>query len=277
MSARRRLLLVVAALANTCLAADSGCGEPISLSATEGGSLRYALRRPAGGEPAPVLVLLVGGSGFLDLDANGCPRQLRNNSLVRLIPLFLDRGFATALVDAPSSHQQPDGLGGYRIAPGHAEDLGGVIGDLRQRIGPTVWLVGTSRGTLSAANAAARLGGANAPDGVVLTSALMAGQQRARKSWVEQSLFDLPLEKIRPPVLLVGHAADACVRSPAERMPDVALVLGSRRKQVVRVEGGPGPAAAGIDACIALSPHGFLEQEAEVADGIVRFVRGGTY
>jgi hypothetical protein len=56
--------------------------------------------------------------------------------------------------------------------------------------------VGTSRGTISAVNATARLSGLSAPAGM-LTSALMSGQSKAKKGWVAQTVFDLPLEAIR--------------------------------------------------------------------------------
>ncbi len=92
-------------------------------------------------------------------------------------------------------------------------------------------------------------------------------------------MFDLPLEEIRMPLLLVGHAADRCVRSPAARMGEVvARATGSPRHQMVTVSGGPGtPGAAGLAACEGRSPHGYVDQEDEVAAGIVRFVKGGSY
>jgi hypothetical protein len=52
----------------------------------------------------------------------------------------------------------------------------------------------------------------------------------------------------------------------------------SVRHQVVTVTGGPGsPGLSSASACEGRSPHGFVEQEAEVAAGIARFIRGGTY
>ena len=88
----------------------------------------------------------------------------------------------------------------------------------------------------------------------------------------------LPLENIRLPLLVVGHAADTCVRSPAGLMPQLAARTRSPRQQVVTVSGGPAlPARPGLDACEGRTPHGFIEQEAEVAAGIARFVRGSTY
>lgn len=41
--------------------------------------------------------------------------------------------------------------------------------------------------------------------------------------------------------------------------------------------GGPGARASGLAACEGRSPHGFVEQEAEVAAGIARFALGGRY
>ena len=254
----------------------------IAIDTHDRSTTRYSLAQPQGAsaQGAPIaLVLLAGGSGHVDLDGEGCARALKGNSLVRSIPLFRAAGFTTALVDAPSSHHGDDGLGGLRNQAEHAEDLGKIIADLRARTQGAVWVVGTSRGSISAVNAASRLSGSSAPDGVVLTSALMSGQRGARKSWVAQSVFDLKLEAITVAVLVVGHAADQCLRSPASLMGDITARTNSDREQVVMVTGGPGSSAGGpsLDACEGSSPHGFVGQEAEVASGIARFIHGGKY
>lgn len=280
------LLIMLALLAVTTCLAQTGtqaglCGEVVTVETHGGSTTRYALVPPlqTNSQPKPVtLALLAGGSGHVDLDQNGCPRALKGNSLVRSIPVFAAAGFATALVDAPSGYHGVDGLGGYRIESLHAEDIGKVIASLRARTQGSVWLVGTSRGAISAVNAAARLSGANAPDGVVLTSALMSGQYGAKKEWVAHTVFDLPLESIRMPLLVVGHAADQCVRSPADLMSKIVDRTQGEREQVVAVVGGPDYAGPpGVSACIGRAPHGFIEQETEVANGIARFVRGGQY
>ncbi len=258
--------------------AQADCGERIELPAHGGTTQRYALARPSGSEPAISLLLLVGGSGRLALDAQGCPTRLSGNSLVRMRPQFLAHGFIAAYVDAPSDHTGDDGLAGFRTDPAHARDLGRVIADLRQRTGAAVWVVGTSRGAISAVNAASRLSGAETPDGIVITSPVTVGNPQGRKAWVAQSVFDLPLEAIHIPLLLVGHSEDACLRSPANMLAVVAERSPSRRKQVVTVSGGPGASVdPGLEACEARSPHGFLEQEDAVVAGIARFVRGGRY
>lgn len=259
----------------------AACGEVMTLATHDRSTTRYAFAPPTGTAPGgPVaLVLLPGGPGFANLDDQGCARLLRGNSLIRSVPLFTAAGFATALVDAPSDHHVDEGLGGFRTAAAHAEDLGKVIAEVRARTKGAVWIVGTSRGAISAVNAASRLTGPSAPDGVVLTSALMAGQPRARIPWVTQSVFDLPLEAIRVPVLVVGHAADTCIRSPPNLMGNVTARTNGAREQVVTVTGGPGSRSTGpsVDVCEGRTPHGFVDQEEEVVAGIARFVRGGAY
>jgi hypothetical protein len=277
------VLLGAAPAVRAQAAASSGdagtCGKVVTIGTHDRTTTRYAFLPPtADAVPAVTLILLAGGSGHVDLDARGCPRALRGNSLVRSIPLFGKAGFGTALVDARSDHQGEDGLAGFRTEPAHADDLGRIVADLRTRTGGGVWIVGTSRGTISAVNAAARLTGSQAADGIVLTSALTVGDPSARRRWVAQSVFDLPLESIRVPVLVVGHADDTCVRSPASRAQSIVDRTNSTRKQVVTVTGGPGSAGvSSLAACEGRSPHGFLEQESAVADGIARFIRGGAY
>jgi len=261
-------------------AADS-CGQLISVATHGDTTTRYALAHPAtgprSGQPV-VLVLLAGGGGHLDLDDDGCPRSMKGNSLVRSIPHFHAAGFSTALVDAVSDQTGDDGLSGFRIHAKHAEDLGKVIADVRTRAKSAVWLVGTSRGTISAVNTASRLSGSSAPDGLVLTSPITSGDSRARKSWVAHTVFSLPLEAIRMPVLVVGHADDKCVRTPPAKVSEIIERTEGAREQAVTVTGGSGwQGGPGLKACRGKAPHGFSEQEAEVAAGIARFIRGGKY
>lgn len=274
----RALLPLVLLLPATASVAT--CGDVIRLAAHDGATQQYALALPDGrpGKAAVTLVLLAGGGGHLALDARGCPTALTGNSLVRMRSRFLAAGFATAYVDAPSDHAGDDGLGGFRATQAHANDLGLVIRDLRERTGGTIWVVGTSRGSISAANAAARLEGSERPDGVVLTSPVSVGNPQGRKTWVAQTVFDVPLRELRQPLLVVGHAEDNCLRSPASMVDKIAAESGSARRQAVVISGGPGAAVApGLAACEGRSPHGFLEQEDELAAGIARFVRGGSY
>jgi hypothetical protein len=275
------LLVSATSLAQADEAAPAGgCGEVMTIETHDRTTTRYTLAQGAPARDGRIaLVLLVGGGGNLNFDDKGCPRSLSRNVLMRMRPLFHGASFITALVDAPSDLPGGDGLAGFRIAPQHADDLGKVIADVRTRTSGSVWLVGHSRGTISAANAAARLSGSAAPDGLVLMSAMLSGDARARKAFVAHTVFDLRLEAIKMPVLVVGHAADNCVRSLAGLTGNITARTEGVREQVAIVTGGainPGRAPS-LSACEVREPHDYVDQEAEVAAGIVRFIRGGNY
>ena len=188
-------LCLSGALCAPATPASAACGEVVTLATRGNSKTSYSLAMPAQGASgdAIALVLLPGGGGHVALDAEGCARNLRGNSLVRFRDPFHGLGFATALVDAPSDYRGEDGLVGFRLSPQHAADLGKVIADVRRRTRMPVWLVGTSRGTISAASAAARLKGPEAPDGLVLTSAVTFGRSGGYKPWVAQTVFDVAL------------------------------------------------------------------------------------
>lgn len=251
------------------------CGELVELAGHNKAKLTYSFFAPE--KARGVLVLLPGGPGFADLGADGCARRLKGNSLVRTRDLFHAQGFATALVDAPSNYRGEDGLGGFRIAPQHAEDLGKIVADLRQRAKLPVWIIGTSRGSISAANAASRLTGEQAPDGVVLTSPVTSGNPSGRKAWVAQTVFSLKLDALKMPVLVVAHAGDKCIRTPPQLAASILQRTSGSREQAVMVKGGATQSQVSVDACEGRSPHGFIGQEQEVTDGIVRFINGGNY
>jgi hypothetical protein len=285
--------LLLAAPVGSCLAqptaapAANACGAVVTIATHDRSTTRYALAQKEGAQKAGApgsgarvaLVLLVGGGGDLALDDQGCPHALTRNSLIRMRPFFHDAGFVTVLVDAPSDLRGEDGLAGFRTARLHAEDLGKVIADVRARMSGPVWLVGHSRGTISAANAAARLTGPAAPDGLVLLSAMMVGEVSKRKPFVVQTVFDPPLAAIAVPVLVIGHQADNCVRSPARMMGDITARTHSPRQQTVAVTGGPiAPGRApNIGDCGIGEPHDYVAQEGELAAGIIQFVSGGRY
>jgi len=272
-------LLAVCAVSMAALPvrAQAACGEIVTLDTHDGTKAKYSL----GGvskNATVALVLLSGGGGFHNLDDDGCPRYLKGASLNRKRPLFQGSGFATALVDSPDDYRGREGLGGFRIRADHAADIGKVIADVRRRTSLPVWLAGSSRGAISAANAASRLKGARAPDGLVLISPVTSGREGAYKAWVAQTVFSTDLDEIRVPVLVVVHADDKCVRTPPHLGDDILDKTNGSREQAVTVTGGPGwNGGMSVKACKGRSPHGFIDQEAEVAAGIARFIRGGKY
>lgn len=274
-----RIGWIMVAVAASVLAAReaSACGTRVELATHDETRSLYVMAGPTKAGRG-VLLLLPGGGGFLDFDGSGCPRKLGGNSLVAMQPLFQAGGFATALLDAPSDHHGDDGLGGFRVDAEHARDIGTAITDIRRRTSLPVWLVGTSRGTISAVNAAARLEGNRAPDGVILTSPITHPRERAHKEWVTQSVFSVDLAEIRIPILVIAHEADKCVRTPSDRAARVADATASTRKQTAIVTGGPGwKGPTSVKACRGKAPHGFFGQHEDVADGIMRFIAGGRF
>jgi pimeloyl-ACP methyl ester carboxylesterase len=262
------MLALGVSVASAQPAADRICGEVVTLDSHDRTTTRYALALPKEGAPTPraALVLMVGGGGDLKMDERGCARALEGNPLVRAMPQFLDNGLVTVLVDTPSDHPGEDGLAGFRMAPAHAEDLGKLIEDVRARVKAPVWLAGHSRGTVSVANAAARLSGAP----------MMVG---GGKSYAAQTVFNAALERVRMPVLVMGHADDNCVRSPAAQMERVTARTNGAREQVAVLTGGSPPVGGSpsLEACGARQPHGFFNLDAAFAAGVARFVRGGEY
>ena len=276
----RRSLLYVLAVASVAMgpdAARAACGSVVTLPAHDGTTQNYSLAGDAKSAKA-ALVLLVGGGGHVAMDDGGCATKLKGNSLIRQRDAFHAGGMVTALLDAPSDHHDKEGLGGFRIASEHAEDIGKVIADVRAKTGLPVWLAGTSRGTISAVNAASRLSGAAAPDGVILTSPLTARAETARKAWAKHDVFMLDIPAVKVPLLVVVHANDSCIRTPPPLGAKIVEEAGSARKQSVVVTGGPPwtPGDMSTD-CGGSAPHGFIQQWDEVAAGMVRFVKGGSY
>ena len=224
------------------------------------------------------LVLLPGGGGYLDLDEMGCPRKLTGNSLVRIRGLLNSEGFVTALVDALSDRQGKEGLGGFRIHPDHATDIGNIIVDIRARTGKPVWLIGTSRGAISAVNSAARLSGVEAPDGLILTSPVTSGREGGYKAWVAQSVFSVDLEAIRIPVLVIAHTGDKCVRTSPDLAGLIVEKTSGTSEKTVKVSGGPGwLGRVSVKACRGNSPHGFIGQDVKIGSDMVQFIAGGKF
>jgi len=223
----------------------------------------YALLAPAGAHA--VVVLLPGGSGRLDLAADGPARGV-NNFLVRSRELFARHGLVVALVDAASDFRQlSEGLHGRRLDDEHLSDIAAVFADLRARYPELpMWLLGTSRGAVAAAAAGLALGPAPAgPRGLVLASPVSRGSTRDG-----DALEQVALEELGLPVLLIAHAHDRCVVSPPADLQNLARRLPRAAMRVF--DGGTDEATR---ACDARGPHGFLGIEPAVVEFISDWIR----
>ena len=231
---------------------------------TRGGVTQsYLLSAPVAGKARAVAVLFPGGAGTTHLEREAGRKELeRGNFLVRTRRLFAGHGIAAAVMDAPSD--RPRGMDDeFRLGEAHAQDIARVAADLGSRFpGLPLFLVGTSRGTISAAAAGARLG--KAADGIVLTATVFLANRRG-----QPGLSGFDFSSIPVPLLFVHHVDDACNVTPysaAKRLAD--------RYPLVSVSGGQPAQSA---PCEAMSAHGFLGKEAGTVGAIANWMLKQPY
>ena len=226
--------------------------EVVDIPSRPSVSQRILLLTPP--SPKAVVILLAGGHGGLQIFQNGTFRWGAGNFLMRSRQLFADQELTVAVLDAPSDRQSHPFLHGFRQTTEHASDIKAAIAWLREETKLPVWLMGTSRGTQSAAFAALELTGPDGPDGLVLSSSIVTDRR-------ERSVAAMPLGQLRIPVLVVHHAQDACALcrfSEATSMMD--KLTRSPRKQLLAFQGGESRG----DPCEAFAHHGFNGIEADV-------------
>jgi len=214
------------------------------------------------GDPWVAVVLFAGGKGVLDISDDGDFGWGGSNFVVRTRRVFRDLGAITAVIDAPSD--RPLKLHGFRGTEDHARDVGAAIRHLRAKYGLPVWLIGTSRGTNSVANAAVRLT-QNKPDGIVLTSSMLRDNDNG------DQVLNYDVARITGPVLISHHRKDACSVTPPSGVPLLkeALVNAGPVK-VMWYEDGFGMRG---NVCHARHYHGFAGIEEKVVTDIMAWIK----
>lgn len=237
--------------------------QVVDLPSRAGVTERMLVLQPAA--PAAVAVLLTGGNGRAEIDGSGAVGRGKGNFLVRSRDRFVAQGLATIVLDAPSDRS--DLNGDFRDSPEHAADVGAVVRWAREKFGKPVWLVGTSRGTQSAAAVALVLQGPSAPDGIVLTSTILGGSPRSPVT--ARPVPQMPLGDLKMPVLVVHHQQDPCPICNPAGLPALMARFPAGRAQLLTYTGGSsvGP------PCEAHSHHGYNGIEDEVVAGIARWIK----
>lgn len=242
-----------------CGAGTARADELITLP-TRGGITVSTWYMPRANASA-TLVLLPGGAGGIGM-RDGRPQS--GNFLVRSRDLFAAEGFNVAIVGRPSDVS--DMTTAFRAGAAHIEDLRRVVTDLRARADVPLWLVGTSRGTVSAAAAAIAIGPPQLA-GVVLTSSITAFK-------VPGAVPTQRLSEVRVPVLVLHHEKDAC---PSCAPHEVSWILSGLTqaplKKLIWASGGEG---ARGDPCEAFHWHGYIGMEAQAVSWIASWVRQPT-
>ena len=268
MAALKRCL-IVNLLSLLFIAAGPGLSSPaaaeqvLQVKATSGANLRALLTGSPDRAKANIM-LLTGGNGVLKISGKGEIKKPTYNFLVRTRRLFAKAGYLVAVVDAPLDRREAPGLlGGFRASSEHAADLSKVVRKLRELNNKPVIVIGTSRGTVSAANVALRDTSGNIR-ATVLTSSMVKPNKKGK------IITDLPLSSMKVPMLFVHNRGDTCkvtllsgvkpvVRKLRKAGLKTELIVVSSRKKTGRDCGGR-------------SPHGFLGLEQQVVDEITGWI-----
>lgn len=204
------------------------------------------------------LILLPGGAGGFGKMQNGEPDG--RNFLVRSYQYFLNAGFNVVIMGKPSDINDLDYAD--RIAAPHQQDIAAVVEMVSNDTSLPVWLIGTSRGTVSATAAAINLG-PNKLAGIVLSSSIVSNRKLGAIPFQN-------LQGITLPVLLVHHQNDACQVCTPSLVPSILERLSNTKdKQLIWMLGGQNPQG---DACEALHFHGYIGIEAETAKQITDWI-----
>lgn len=236
--------------------------QVVDLPSRAGATQRLLVLRPDGPPKASVL-LFAGGHGGLQIDAAGAIGWGAGNFLVRSRQRFLSHGFQVVVVDAPSDRQSAPFLNGFRQTEEHVADVRAAIAWARQSVAARVpvVLIGTSRGTQSAAFVATRLQGDDGPDLLVLSSTILVDRS-------SRPVPSMSLDRIAVPVLVAHHEHDGC---GVTRYRDIGLLmsrLDAARSVLANFSGGEDRG----DACAARSHHGFNGIEDEVVGKIAQWI-----
>lgn len=252
-----RLFPAIFSLCCLCLAGMARGEEVVDLPTRPGVSQRMLVAKPAA--PKATVVLFAGGHGGLGIYPNGSLKWGDGNFLIRSRQYFVTQGLAVIVVDTPSDRQN---LAGFRQTPEHLADIKAVIAWARQQDNIPVWLVGTSRGTQSAAFVATRSRAPEGPDGLVLTSTIL---QDAKGRPVPA----MPLDQLAVPTLVVHHEQDGCAYC---LYADIGLLTDKLahlpRKELLGIRGGENRG----DPCEAYAYHGYNGLEKEVVAQVAKWI-----
>jgi hypothetical protein len=215
----------------------------------------YVASRP---EAVATLILLPGGDGGSGEIIDGQPTS--NNFLSRSRNLFASENFNVLVIYRATDLSGLDF--GYRISKQHVAEIDKVITYATREFAKPVWLIGTSRGTVSA-TAAVIASGEGAVQGLVLSSSVTSKRTGA--------LATQDIASIKVPTLVVHHKNDACkicVPNEASRLIDG--LKSAPVKKFVLIQGGSDPQG---NPCGAKHWHGYINYEKETVKIITDWIK----
>ena len=251
-------------LLGVSLAFAAGAQEIVTLQTRPGVTQSFFVANMGKRSPDAVALLMIGGGGAINLRTEG--GQIRfspGNFLPRSRREFVRNGILPVILDTPSD-QKSAMSDEFRASSAHAADLRAIVAEMKKRYPRRpVFLVTTSRSTLSAVHLAAALDKDLA--GVVLTSSLFYSDGKS----MAPRLASFDWSKIKIPVLVVHHWDDACPPTPYREAAKL-----EKRYPLITVRGGKAPEGP---ACEPFSQHGFLGKEPETVDAIAGWMLGKPF
>lgn len=206
---------------------------------------------------AATLILLPGGDASTGGIVNGKPTSL--NFLSRSRDQFYDGNFNIMIVYRATDLNALDYK--YRVSD-HIKEVAKAVEYAKQKFEKPVWLVGTSRGSVSGTAAAIALGQEQV-QGLVITSSVTSKKLGAIKN---QNISILKI-----PVLVVHHKRDACnICLPHEASQITGYLTSSPIKKFILIEGGSNPQG---DSCAGMHWHGFINYEKETVKLITNWIK----
>lgn len=204
------------------------------------------------------VILLPGGDAGTGKMVEGKPAS--GNFLSRSRGEFFAENFNVIVVYRASDLAGLDY--GYRVSKDHVDELAKVIAYAKQNFGKPLWIVGTSRGTVSGTAAAIALGNTEV-QGLVLTSSVTSKKTGAIAT---QNIASLQI-----PTLVVHHRNDACkVCVPDEASRITSGLKSAPVKKFIMIEGGSDPEG---DPCEGKHWHGFVNYEKETVKVITNWIK----
>ncbi|PIT77101.1 alpha/beta hydrolase [Limnohabitans sp. G3-2] len=215
----------------------------------------YTLTQP---NAVATVILLPGGDGGSGKVVDGQPTS--KNFLTRSRELFFAENFnvlvAFRATDLPGLDYD------YRVSAAHMQELAAVVRHAKQLSDAPVWLVGTSRGTVSGTAAALALPPGEV-QGLVLTASVTSKKTGA--------IATQQIGRIRVPTLVVHHRYDACkICVPHEAARITHGLTSAPFKKFLMLEGGSNPVG---DPCEAEHWHGFINHEKETVQLIGQWIK----
>jgi len=228
----------------------------VSLKSSRGATSNILLLEPE--NPVASAILFAGGDGRISINEDGSMEK-DANFLVRSRRLFAENGIRTAVIDPPSDHWH---LLEQRTTDWHMQDIATVMAYLKSLSDKPVWLIGTSRGTISVAAAATRIDPQYLA-GIVLTSTVTEPNKH-------DSVYATDISTITLPVLVVHHREDNCWVTPYSGAVKLMQHLSrAEPSELITFSGGKG----GADDCGPISDHGFNGIERSVVTSIARWIQ----